>query len=244
MYTLSDKNYFEELNHSNPDICSRVKALFESTKDDIRMGCHDILNAVSLIHGYSQLYASSVDDINQNPKWNIVTESIQYLIKLMTDISTYRYADNLKLSFGNLKSAIQKVISDYREKSSLNIHLSVSDSLPDTAFNAEAVSYIINALLDNISDINSTATAEVVAKCDNDHIHIIVSDSLGGISDDYMSKLFQPFVNCKELHSGLSLATAYRMMMAHNGSLSYSPSISGGSSFTLSFRIQNSHQTF
>ena len=244
MYTLKDKNYFEQLNNSNPEICNHVKALFESTKEDIRIGCHDIVNAVSLIHGYAQLYASANPEITNNSKWKDVSDSIQYLIKLMSDISTYRYSDVLTLSPGSIDSTIRKIISDYSGKSSLMIDLDIPDSLPDIVFNADAVKYIIHSLLDNISDINPAAQVDITANFDTDHIYITVSDSLGGLSEEIMSKLFHPFLNGKEFHSGLSLATSYRMMMAHNGSLSYKPSDSGGSSFVLTFKTQNSHQTF
>ena len=244
MYTLKDKNYFEQLNNSNPEICNHVKALFESTKEDIRIGCHDIVNAVSLIHGYAQLYASANPEITNNSKWKDVTDSIQYLIKLMSDISTYRYSDVLTLSTGNLSLAIQKTISVYREHSSLNINLTIPDSLPNIEFNSDSVTYILNTLLDNVSDIDSAATVDIIVKMDSSYIYVTVSDSLGGISDEYMSKLFHPFINSKENHCGLSLATAYRMMIANGGALSYTPSATNGSSFVLTFKTQNSHQTF
>ena len=62
-----------------------------------------------------------------------------------------------------------------------------------------------------------------------------VSDNGPGVPDDMASKIFVPFFTTKEEGSGVGLALARQIMIAHSGFVTLGKSETGGARFSLIF---------
>lgn len=70
---------------------------------------------------------------------------------------------------------------------------------------------------------------------DDGRVRIAVSDNGPGIPADQRRQVFMPFFSSKREGSGVGLALARQLMLAHNGSISVAESDSGGARFCLKF---------
>ncbi len=236
MITCKDKMYIEELNKTHPDICSFFNGILLETKQNIKKGCHDIVNLLSLVYGHIQLFELTHPELASDSRWSIINDSIRQLNDMMKAISAYRYADTASLSYGSISLTVKQILNGYSSGSSLNIIYEIPEKLPDVFYNPDNLRYILSALLDNISDIDACADAVIQISDTPEYVLLKVSDSLEGLSTDVMHDLFRPFNSSKQFHSGMSLATAYRMSVAQGGTLYYEKSAAGGSCFTLSMK--------
>ena len=88
--------------------------------------------------------------------------------------------------------------------------------------------------------------AQSLAGCDNAHIevratwadgtpYITVTDNGPGIPENRIEHIFEPFYSTKQNGSGIGLALAYQIMMAHGGRISASSQPGTRTTFTLEF---------
>lgn len=67
------------------------------------------------------------------------------------------------------------------------------------------------------------------------HVVITVSDNGSGVADEIIRKIFVPFFTTKEGGSGVGLALARQVMIAHGGFIRFAQNDNGGARFTLTF---------
>ena len=67
------------------------------------------------------------------------------------------------------------------------------------------------------------------------NVVIEVSDNGPGVPDDVAKKVFVPFFTTKERGSGVGLALARQVMIAHGGFIRLARNASGGATFSLTF---------
>ena len=79
------------------------------------------------------------------------------------------------------------------------------------------------------------ARIEVRATWANGTPYITVTDNGPGISENRIGHIFEPFYSTKKNGSGIGLALAYQIMMAHGGSINVSSQPGTRTTFTLEF---------
>ncbi len=68
---------------------------------------------------------------------------------------------------------------------------------------------------------------------------VSIRDYGHGIPESYRKKIFEPFYTTKSAGTGLGLFIAHEIMAAHGGRISYRPAKSGGTIFTISFKVHH-----
>jgi two-component system sensor histidine kinase PilS (NtrC family) len=69
-------------------------------------------------------------------------------------------------------------------------------------------------------------------------IEIVVSDTGKGMTGEEMESLFEPFFTTKEGGSGLGLATVYRIIESHGGTISVDSTLNVGTAFTIILPVE------
>ena len=64
-----------------------------------------------------------------------------------------------------------------------------------------------------------------------EYIKISIADNGVGIPEEHLAKIFDPFFSTKQKGSGLGLATAYSIVMAHGGHLTVESKLEKGATF-------------
>ena len=74
-------------------------------------------------------------------------------------------------------------------------------------------------------------------------LHLTIADSGSGILEKDMELIFEPFFTTKQGGSGLGLASVYRILEAHNGTISVANSSDTGTSFMIVLPVPGKHDT-
>ena len=238
MYTKQDYRFLSEIEKNNIEIYNFINQLNLKYQQDIRIGCHDICNTISLIFGNFQLIELNHPELKSNRHWQQLNNDVHYLVHTMEQINLYRYATDIRptnitatVFFNNLNN---KILCD-ELYSSLDFELIIDHNIPDTQMDVDTINYVIKSILNNIID-NQTATAvSIEAKSVEKALTISITDETSYIAPELRHNIFQPFITTKHNHVGLSLATSYQIMLAHNGTLEYIPGNKSGGTFIISF---------
>lgn len=240
MFTKDDIKYLNFFKESHPDIYQNITALYSRTQTDIRNGCHDLRNIVALISGNFQLIELENPELSQSARWRQMGGDIDNMVSALDAISEYRKADSLKLRRIDTSEYIWQIqetlVSD---NICTDISMSVPPTIPPIRIDTVKISYVIKALASNITDVQPDAPVMLSIEYDADNLYIHIADELDGIDEKIKSSLFVPFNTNKQDRIGMSLATSYRILLAHNGELSYRPNTPKGSVFTLTLPLDN-----
>lgn len=235
MYTKDDLRYLDSLKLSNPDIYEHIIAIYSKLQADVRKGCHDLRNIISLISGNYQLIGLDAPDIACNERWLQMGGDINFLISALNSINEYRYAGTLKLQKINTYEYIWRLHEELSSDEDIcpDISLSIPPTVPCINIDTDKISYVIKSLITNITDAQSDASITLSIDYGTDNLYIRIADELDDFDLKTSEALFELFNTSKQDHIGMSLATSYRILLAHHGELSYGKNTPCGSIFTL-----------
>lgn len=239
MFTTQDRDFLMEIQNTNPEIYDFITHLQEEQAYDIRVGCHDICNTISVIFGNFQLIELTNPLLKNSSRWKQIKNDVHYLVHTMEGISTYRYARKINPVMTNVQTFMTRLMAftaNNIKYSSLHLQFNTASSTMEILMDTEKVTYIINSILDNLTEVTPNAYVTISTECTDTNFCINVSDNVSIIPDEIRENLFQPFITNKQQHVGLSLATSYQIMLAHNGSLDYIADPDRGHTFVLNFK--------
>lgn len=98
---------------------------------------------------------------------------------------------------------------------------------------------IKNALdaIDEKKDDHTTGMIEIGLKQDEKHVNIMISDNGGGMDQNTLNHLFNPFFTTKEGGTGLGLSVSYRIIKNHGGSIAVESEVGAGTEFVITLPI-------
>ncbi len=120
-------------------------------------------------------------------------------------------------------------------ESGVHLRLNVPNDLPPVALDAEQLTHVLSALLDNAREAlvgpgSISVSARLTELSDADcrdlfgaarpgpYVEITIADTGSGLSPEVQRKLFsEPFFSTKPRRRGFGLSTAYGILHAHNG---------------------------
>lgn len=239
MYTRDDLKYLDSLKQSNPDIYENITAMYSRLQADIRKGCHDLRNIISLISGNYQLIGLDAPYIDDSKRWLQMGGDIDFLVSALNSINEYRYASTLKQQKINTYEYIWRLHEDLSSGENIcpDISLSIPPTIPCVNIDTDKISYVIRSLINNITDVQSDASITLSIDYGTDNLYIHIADELDDFDSKTGESIFELFNTSKQNHIGMSLATSYRILLAHSGELSYCKNTPCGSIFTLTLPI-------
>jgi signal transduction histidine kinase len=100
---------------------------------------------------------------------------------------------------------------------------------------------IINLVVNAIQATPPGGKISLETSIENDQIILQVVDSGLGIEDKNLNRIFMPFFTTKDVNegTGLGLAVAHGIVLAHHGQISVSSKINEGSCFKVQLPIEN-----
>jgi signal transduction histidine kinase/ActR/RegA family two-component response regulator len=128
----------------------------------------------------------------------------------------------------------------------VNLRLNVPTDLPPVALDAEQLTFVLTALLDNAREAllgpgSISVSARLTQLSDADcrdlfgstlpgpHVEITIADTGIGLSPDAQRRLFnEPFFTTKPRRRGFGLSTAYGILHAHHGGIRLHPGAEHG----------------
>ena len=97
------------------------------------------------------------------------------------------------------------------------------------------INLIINAV--EATDAGGSISISTAYKPNRERVEITVSDTGEGMSEDTISKIFDPFYTTKDNGNGLGLAITHGIIEQHNGTIDVASQSGRGTTFTIKLPI-------
>lgn len=154
-----------------------------------------------------------------------IVNQVTAMRKMVDAFRNYAAEQKFVAQAVDLNALIGEVLAFYEEGSDerrINFQVDLADSLPAVAGEPVLLRQMLHNLLKNASE----ATASVAAGCirittsrDDEKIVFTIADNGGGISDDLLPTICEPYVTTKPDGSGLGLAVIRKTVDEHQGEL-------------------------
>jgi len=204
---------------------------------------HEIRNPLASMSGSIQVLKQKpwVEKESQE-LMQIVTRETDRLNTIVTRFLNYARPYPIKLAENDINSLIKDTISifknskEYHTKINISVHFGLNPLIIE--IDSQQIQQVLwNLFLNSIQAMSGEGELTISTKLLNDKYkrfaEIQISDTGCGIQESHKSKIFEPFYTTKENGTGLGLATVYRIIGNHRGTIKVKPNVQKGTSIIL-----------
>lgn len=215
------KTLYEQLNAKHQFMLSQVS--------------HEIRNPVTLVNSFLQLLEGRHPELRHDNYWQKIMENMDFLKYLLNELSEFNNSEKLNLQTTNLYLVFREVIDSVSpglNETGITIDLEKKTPVPVIQADGVKIRQLLLNLIRNARDaISSTGHIHCTIRSDVDNVILTISDTGGGIPNEYESDLFEPFITHKQEGTGLGLPICKRIVQAHNGTITYHTVTGKGTTF-------------
>ncbi len=176
------------------------------------------------------------------------------LKQLINDLHELHRPSSGKKSLFNLNDTLTNVLHLQRKNlkdGGITLVTKLAEDLPEIRAVEDQISQVLVNLTSNAMDamkLSAEKLLRVETFVRRQRVVLALTDSGCGITDEHREHIFEPFFSTKPYTdgTGLGLAIAYNIMKNHRGDIDFSSPAGGGSTFVLSFPLNddpdNRHQ--
>ncbi|MCZ2808243.1 MAG: ATP-binding protein [Candidatus Bathyarchaeota archaeon] len=169
-----------------------------------------------------------------------IKEQVKYMNKIVSDLQDYARPLTPKLVETNLPELLNETLSTLKISNTVQVSLVIADDVDPLKLMIDAlmmkrvfINLITNAL--QAMPKGGQLTISVITK--EETAVISIQDTGVGISEEQMSKLFQPLFTTKAKGQGLGLTVCKRLVEANDGLITFSSKLGVGSTFTVTLPL-------
>jgi signal transduction histidine kinase len=144
---------------------------------------------------------------------------------------------SLQLKMASLNDVVEKTVDLLRpeiENRDLAVKLKLARHLPATPIDATQMQQVLVNLVKNAMQAMTTGgTLTLQTGESSEGVWLSVADTGGGISQEQIARIFEPFYTTKKKGSGLGLMIVQRIVRAHNGRIELESNIGKGTTFRI-----------
>jgi len=248
---LSNIKYAEVKTHKNNE-----NILWERLSISLS---HEIKNSLTPIKSFVQLLPNRYNDTDFREKfYDIVLYNIERLDNFTERINRFAQISKPKLKDGNIHKIIDDVLSFIIEKQNpqnITFIKRYTNSIPNIKFDHSQLREVFyNLIINGIESMpdggtfsisteienrnsgyryNSKILNSKLLPANNKYVVINFTDTGIGISDEDITKIFNPFFTIKKGRPNLGLAIASRIIEEHNGFIDVKSELNEGSTFSV-----------
>jgi signal transduction histidine kinase len=227
--SIEQRKLVEQLN-----LAERLAALGEM----VAGVSHEIKNPLGIIQSTSELLNSMPNaDETQKRLSGVITEESIRLNRIVTEFLDFARPHELNIHEFDIKEIINKNIDFLRPEIDKK-RINVESNLDSRSYMIEADQdllhrVLMNLILNSIQSMPESGTIQVNVGEEKGAYSIRIKDNGSGISDENISKIFNPFFTTKERGSGLGLPIVRKIIEGHGGTVDIESAKGVGTSVTL-----------
>ena len=198
-----------------------------------------IQNALYLIRVSNQLDEQSQEDLKV--ALNEASRMADLIARLR---ETYRPTSKEEFHFESINtifSEVQKLISAHLAHNDITCRFDPDPNLPLIPIIRDQIKQVVlNMCLNGVEAMHNGGTLSLSTQYDSKMSQVVfkINDTGGGIAEDVLPYIFDPFVTTKEIGTGLGLAITYDIVRRHNGRIDVNSEIGKGTQFTVWLPLQ------
>jgi PAS domain S-box-containing protein len=143
----------------------------------------------------------------------------------------------VQLRISSLNDVAEKTLELLRpeiENRGITIKTKLAKTLTATPIDATQMQQVLVNLIKNAAQSMTTGgTLTLQTGENNDSVWISVTDTGGGIPQEQITRIFEPFYTTKKKGSGLGLMIVQRIVRAHNGRIELESNVGKGTTFRI-----------
>ena len=229
----------------------------EAWQDLVRVLTHEIMNSITPVTSLAKTARDVVEDIVQHTDpeaptaadltdlKDAVTTLARRSDSLMQFVDSYRQVTRMapphkkRIRLNELFLAANRLVMAEWPEDRVSLECDVSPSGLDVYADRDLLEPVLLNLLHNAWFATEDIDNPVIQLCSRlnrrGNVVIEVSDNGPGVPEEMARKIFVPFFTTRRGGSGVGLALARQVMIAHGGFIRVAPSDAGGARFTLTF---------
>lgn len=240
------------------DIQSELDATqAEAWEDLVRVLTHEIMNSITPVTSLAKTATDVVDDVtNKVRAGESVTDDLEDLQdaigtvarrsdSLMQFVDSYRQITRLappekkRIRLADLFETVVRLAKAECPRDDVEFSIEVSPSELDVYADRDLLEPVLINLLRNAwqaTESIDVAKVSVKGRLNRRHNVVLeIADNGKGVPDNVARKIFVPFFTTKDSGSGVGLALARQVMIAHGGFIRLGENDAGGATFSLTF---------
>ncbi|MEA1910481.1 MAG: ATP-binding protein [Spirochaetota bacterium] len=208
---------------------------------------HEIKNPLGSISIHIQLMQKSLKknkqlEENTSGKYlDILNEEVERLNNIIVDFLFAVRPMNPTMK----KTDINKVLTDLiefvkyeLEEATVSIECEFEENLPKLDIDVQYMKQaILNIIKNSVAAMPDGGVMYFKTVKDENFVHIYVCDTGTGISEENMSKIFEPYFTTKQFGSGLGLTVVYKIIKEHGGDIVLESVENQGTTFTINLPV-------
>jgi len=182
---------------------------------------HDLKNPLTIIHTYSDMLTPEIISKltpKDKEKWFRIQTSISDMNRIIEDVLDFAKTSEIKKTNYSLLRIIKLASNHVDHTYGVVMNLPENDIYLDC--DPRKIEGVISNLLNNsVAAVGESGEINVDIYSDSEFVTIQIKDSGPGISDENMSKIFEPMFTTKTTGTGLGLVICKSIVEQHGGSI-------------------------
>jgi len=219
-----------ELSHSDDELAKSLELLTGFQKSEVAgeilpVVFHKLKNKLTPILGYAQILIARTTDEAVRHRLSEIERNASELTNLLNVLREYFRVERKPRYKHQLNSIITRMLGRMEEvlaQEGIRISLDLDPAIRDSLLNPGQIEALLQNLIDNARfALRQKGTAEktitVTTRHEGDQCRLLLRDSGIGISEDELSKIWNPFFHKFEGRAGLGLSICEQIIAQHNG---------------------------
>ncbi|MBI4007581.1 MAG: ATP-binding protein [Candidatus Brocadiales bacterium] len=216
----------------------------EATGRMARYVAHEIRNPLAIINSNAQYaldylrHAERYDNKILEESLTAIIGAVQLANKFVSELAELHSLEFQKKET-NIRPIIKKAIDLLKveiDRKKIRVSSEFLSRIPKVMADKEKLKHaFVNILLNAIQAVKTGGSVEIKARTDVSTKSVIVQfeDTGHGIPEEYIEKIFEPFVSLKDGCKGIGLAICSMIINAHGGTINAKNMAKGGAIFTV-----------
>lgn len=215
---------------------------------------HEIKNPLASISIYIQLLQrkleknGSITEEDAKQSLSIISEEIERLNKIAVDFLFAVKPLKVNMSVQDINSVVGKAIDIARpevEQSGTELSFNPGSGIPNVNVDSALIEQcILNLLRNSLQALCGKKNGKITVNTylDGNYVKVSVTDDGCGMSEEVMSKIFEPYYTTKASGTGLGLTNIYKIVKEHEGDINVNSTEGEGSVFAIQIPVPKSQR--
>jgi len=173
-----------------------------------------------------------------------LSEQIDVLTRIATEFSRFGEMPRRRYGFVSLKKVVESAVALYdAERGRIRFVIDIPNNLPFIYADDESFRRaLVNLLRNSLQATEGWGVILISAHEKNGLIHLKISDTGGGMSEETLRKAFDPNFSTKTSGMGLGLAIVKKIITEMSGTISVESSLGKGTTFHIDLPARNDRE--
>ncbi|MGI9247698.1 MAG: sensor histidine kinase [Woeseiaceae bacterium] len=229
----------------------------EAWEDLVRVLTHEIMNSITPVTSLAKTAVDVVDDVIEKQESGATTkddlvdlreavatvarrsDSLTQFVDSYRQISRLAPPEKKRIRLGDLFETVSRLAAAECPRGDVEFSFEAHPTELDVYADRDLLEPVLLNLLRNawqVTDSVDNPTVQIAGRLNRrSNVVVEVSDNGPGVPDAVATKIFVPFFTTKEGGSGVGLALARQVMIAHGGFVRVNRNDDGGATFSLTF---------